>query len=426
MSRLRATVLASGLVAACVAGEVEPPPGEASHTGAVQFGLTLSPGMEVREVSYRLSAPSLGLTPRQGVLDVSAPGGTPSALFGGLPAGAGYQIDLSTTTVGGAMTCSGDAAFAVIAGQTTVVEVAFDCRRSDGTVSIDLAINNCPRFTALVVSPRAPDGTIAVGVAIAEADPGDHVRYDWSARTGSYRDARSAATSFTCPAASTVPIPGTVRITDGQCSAEAAFELECGAPAMSAADVAPLVTRQALTITAGVELDELSYRLSGNGIAPREGTIDLRRSPGGTSFTLPSGDGYRLALTGVSTDGQTTCRGEQVFVVTPGGQARVAVALQCQRRPATGAVDVRTTFNQCPVARISEVDRSGGVVWLSAAASDAEASALTFVWSADRGQFRDPGSRSPYYHCAGAGTVLVRLAVSDGSCETVVYQEVRC
>ena len=180
--------------------------------------------------------------------------------------------------------------------------MTFDCRQKRGTVTLDLQVNNCPAITGLVIPPRAPDGTIAVAVAIAEQDPGDIPNYTWSSGSGRYQVPRGAATTFVCPAGSAngaQPIPGSIQVSDGKCIAEARFELACtGTPASSAPDATPAVSQSALTVAPGVEVETLAYRITGNGIAPREGNIDARGSTGSTMFSLPSGNEYQLVMSG--------------------------------------------------------------------------------------------------------------------------------
>src|SRR5262245_17934697 len=68
-------------------------------SGTVSFAIFTSPGVEVRTVSYAISGN--GILPRTGIIDVGGAGATVSVLVSGIPAGAGYRVELAATSTDG-------------------------------------------------------------------------------------------------------------------------------------------------------------------------------------------------------------------------------------------------------------------------------------------------------------------------------------
>jgi hypothetical protein len=186
-----------------------------TESDAGKIGLELDfAGLDIQTVSYVITGP--GAFAKSGNIDVS--GATKiSALIGGLPAGSGFAIVLSTTLTDPAATCSGSAGFDVTAGATTSVPLTIDCHlpHDTGGVAIDAGINICPVLDDLSATP----GEVSVGSAITlgavahDSDAGPSpISYQWSTSAGSLVSAGPGAT-LTCTAPG--PITVTVSASDG-------------------------------------------------------------------------------------------------------------------------------------------------------------------------------------------------------------------
>ena len=109
----------------------------------------------------------------------------------------------------------------------------------------------------------------------------------------------------------------------------------------------------ALTLSPGVTVNTVNYTISGNGIMPINGMIDVSMATTATAFVsgLPAGNGYTVSMTATSTDGLTMCTGSTTFNVQAGVTAMANVVLQCRgpgRRPArsrstAGSTTVRSS-----------------------------------------------------------------------------------
>ena len=99
-----------------------------------------------------------------GTIDVSQ-SSTVSAVIGGIPFGAGYQISLRGTTTDGRGVCMGSATFDVSAPGTKTVPVHLTCdvQPNVGSISVNGQINVCPRIDGVTASP----GEVAFGGSIS-------------------------------------------------------------------------------------------------------------------------------------------------------------------------------------------------------------------------------------------------------------------
>ena len=190
-----------------------------------------------------------------------------------------------------------------------------------------------------------------------------------------------------------------------------------------------------LRLASGAEIRTVSYTISGNGITPRTGTIDVtgNASPSLLVTGLPPGTGYTVALSATSVDGGTTCAGSATFSITAGATTSVTVGLQCRAAANTGNVSVGTTINNCPVITSVVVSPTtagvGGTISVAATASDADPmETLTYAWTAPamQGSFAAPSSASTTYTCTPAGPRPLTLTVGDGECEETFSVNVTC
>jgi hypothetical protein len=190
----------------------------------------------------------------------------------------------------------------------------------------------------------------------------------------------------------------------------------------------------AVQVSPGVHAVAVDYRVSGNGIVPVEGTIDLgspRATVSALVHGLPPGTGYRVELNARISDGTIVCTGQAAFLIEAGRRTHVSVTLQCPTVQNGGEVSVTGRFNACPaiisyaVSPIATV--VGDPIHLSAAAADSDAGdTLQFAWTASTGGFSSAGEAQTVFQCPTAGTHHLTLTVSDGSCSVDTSFDVSC
>lgn len=175
-----------------------------------------------------------------------------------------------------------------------------------------------------------------------------------------------------------------------------------------------------LELGGGSEIDEIAYTISGNGMEPMPGTIDVS-APGATAsvevFGLPPGTGYLVTMTGTTTNGLFTCSGSTEFGVETGVATEVSVYLNCKRTPPLGGVRVNGKFNFC--AQLSKVIVSplqtsvGHDVDLSVAVWDEEGDDVDFLWAATGGLIEDPTAPLTRFICTASGSYTIFVSASD-------------
>jgi hypothetical protein len=181
----------------------------------------------------------------------------------------------------------------------------------------------------------------------------------------------------------------------------------------------------AVTLTANVAVNTVNYQVSGNGIMPITGSIDVTSLLHPTAFVsgIPVGSGYAVALDAMSVDGKSTCHGMGTFSVAVGQTAMVNVTLAC-RGVGSGSVLVGGRFDNCPfVASASSTATDlplRGMATISASATDYDdADVITFKWTltpAGLGIIGDFTSPSTTFRCNAPGTGQLAVTVSDGVC----------
>lgn len=233
---LAIATLFAGAAVSCSGKKPDP-----SNLGTVGLEVVVSPGVEIHSVSYRVSGN--GITPITGSIAVADPGATVSILLSGIPAGTGYTVELSGTSTDGQTRCAGSATFAVVAGQTTSVTVALQCRGTQGTgaVLVNGTFNNCPILTSYTAAPLTATvgSTISVAASASDLDMGATLAYAWTATAGTFASASSASTSYTCTAGGAQTL--TIRVSDGSCDAEATIPVTCSAPNCGNGTLEPLL-----------------------------------------------------------------------------------------------------------------------------------------------------------------------------------------
>src|SRR6478609_3746776 len=112
-------LLALGLSAPFVACSSEPLSQGEEQTGELGLNLEAAPGVTLNAVKYTVSGNGFS---KSGTIDTS---GSPTVrgTIGGIPAGKGYTIALTATSLENGTIFSGSASFDVAAGKTTAVNV---------------------------------------------------------------------------------------------------------------------------------------------------------------------------------------------------------------------------------------------------------------------------------------------------------------
>jgi len=208
--QVRAGILGITLVSAGLLACSQPPSStQDGDVGSMGFELQVAPGVTINTISWTISNAGTAFS-QSGTVNVQN-SNTIKFQVDGLPAGAGYTISLTATTVDGAFSCAGSAGFSVAAGMTNPVSLTLTCTANgngSGTVVISGSTAVCATITALSVLPleTTVNGSIALS---ASATAGSLTpMFSWTATAGTFDNATSATPMFTCPST-----PATVTIT---------------------------------------------------------------------------------------------------------------------------------------------------------------------------------------------------------------------
>lgn len=189
----------------------------------------------------------------------------------------------------------------------------------------------------------------------------------------------------------------------------------------------------ALTLSATATVAVVNYSITGNGITPRTGPIDVS-DPAATPSVqvggVPAGTGYLITMTALSTDGQTTCNGSGMVDVIANQLNLITIIMQCRATGTTGVINVGGGFNNCPMitsytggpATVSV----GGSVNVSVSATDPDGDALMFGWTAPSGKFGDTGAPVTTFTCTASGLVTLTMTITDGQCPSTITLPISC
>jgi len=184
------------------------------NTGSATMSITLPDGSQILEVRYTISGN--GITPITGRVNVSGAGSTVSFIVSGIPAGQNYLVELNAVSTDGSVTCTGRANFNIVAGQVTRVTVLLQCTGGHtGAVQVNGVW--CPELVSYAVSPLAVavGGVIDVAATAADIDSTDDATptFRWTATAGTFANATSATTQYTCATAGLQTLTVTVGAT---------------------------------------------------------------------------------------------------------------------------------------------------------------------------------------------------------------------
>jgi len=185
------------------------------RVGSLGFNLEAAPGVTLNAVTYAITGNGFS---KSGSIDTSgAP--TVSGTIGGIPAGNGYTITLTATSVEGSETFVGSATFNVVARKTTSVTIHLQGSGSsgNGNVAVTGTLNVGPVVDQLSVTPL----TVFVGKSITLSgvgrDPDNGplpLSYYWSATGGAIDNPIAADATLTSASPGTFTVKLTV--SDGE------------------------------------------------------------------------------------------------------------------------------------------------------------------------------------------------------------------
>src|SRR5262249_18734431 len=145
-----------------------------------------------------------------------------------------------------------------------------------------------------------------------------------------------------------------------------------------------------LSLTSGgAEFATVLYQITGNGIVPITGTIDVTNETRPTAFVsgIPAGSGYLVTMTAASTDGLVHCTGSTNVTVVASQTAAAVVVLQCPRGGDRGGFAAITgRLDNCPVITgVSATSLQGVIggapITIGVTAIDADANPISYTWS---------------------------------------------
>jgi len=179
-------LLALGVSAPFIACSSEPlTEAGVEQTGSLGLNLQAAPGVTLNAVTYAITGNGFSKT---GSIDSSG-SSTINGTIGGIPAGKGYTITLSATSVEGGTTFTGSAKFDVTAGKTVSVTIHLKgtSTSGNGSVTVNGTLNVGPVIDELTVTPlnvNVGSKITLTGVA-KDADQGPSpLTYYWSTTGG--------------------------------------------------------------------------------------------------------------------------------------------------------------------------------------------------------------------------------------------------
>ena len=203
---------ASGPLGGC--GREKGSAGDVESAGSVSFNLTAAPGVTLNSVAYTVTGNGFTKT---GAIDTSV-SPTISGTIGGIPAGKGYTITLTATSVEGGATFTGSATFDVTAGGTTSVTIHLNGggKTGNGSVVVNGTINVSPRLDEVTVTPQTVfvGGSIKLAAVGSDPDSGPSpLTYYWSTTGGVIDTPTGPNATLTSATPGTFTI--TVTVSDG-------------------------------------------------------------------------------------------------------------------------------------------------------------------------------------------------------------------
>jgi hypothetical protein len=213
-------------------------------------------------------------------------------------------------------------------------------------------------------------------------------------------------------------------------SASGLASFSCGrAPRTGGGSIALTVT-----VPAKAQVNQLSYVVTGHGIAPIAGSLHTARPQDvyeALIANVPVGDDDTLVVSALSTDKQWACKRATKVSVHKNATTRVRLDLECG---AAGDGKVVITVALACSGGVRLVSYSvaplsasvGGTITLAATPLDADAGTLAYAWSAPSGSFDDPEAPVTSYLCSTPGHVTLNLIAASDLCQDSQDIEIDC
>ncbi|MCK6544952.1 hypothetical protein L6R52_03735 [Myxococcota bacterium] len=414
---LRLEVVVSACLAVFASGclRADVPLGAAD---VVVFGRSLATE-PVTRVVVTISGPGLGAPLSK---ELVASQGAWRGVLGELPAGPHRRFEASALDANGIALFEGRAEDVdVPVGSPVSVSIVLQQR-----VGPDPFRNSPPVLETFTVSPGValPGATVAVSVVAWDPDPGDSLTFAWTADAGTYQRASDAATTWTAPV---VEGEYELRITISD-TRGAARILRAAMVVSSDPNAAP---GGAPVLNTAPEL--LAFGVDPTVVAPG-GTTQLHvrvRDDDGDAVTVAYADdcggtffanGWRAPLAVSSAACLLRATADDGHGAQAARTARVDVSAELPRnRPP--ALSSRSAISE-------EFDRPGTTLRLEVAATDADADAVVFDWSASSGQIAEvtstsTASRIEWTAADGDATITVRALDGAGASDALTFVRAR-
>jgi hypothetical protein len=223
-----ASLLALALIAGCATSSSR---NKGEGAESIELNLEIAPGINLNGATYTINGPGGFL--RTGTIDISHSTKF-MANIGALPAGNGFTITITASSVDGSTSCSGSATFNVTAHTTNGVAVHLTCHEAPrtGGVLVNGSLNVCPAIDGVTVTPTEVlvGGTVAVSAVAHDSDSAPSpLTYAWTASSGTLSSSNSASPTFTCTAPGTATL--TLTVSDGDdtpgCAATESVKVSC-------------------------------------------------------------------------------------------------------------------------------------------------------------------------------------------------------
>jgi hypothetical protein len=175
-----------------------------------------------------------------------------------------------------------------------------------------------------------------------------------------------------------------------------------------------------LEIAPGLEIDVVEYEVSGNDIEPITGIIPVDAFGSTISAHIggiPTGTGYQIVLSAVTTDGEIECMGSAMFDIVAGEATSVSVTMLCGDVDQFGSVIVNGETSFCPIVSFFSVaplqTSVGNDLLLRAEGTARDGDPVLTTWTATGGSVADPNAAETTYTCQEIGEQTLTLAVTD-------------
>lgn len=382
-------------------------------TGDVELSVSALDGADVDRVEVTIEG--AGISPPI-VQELSRAGGEWRGAIGGIPAGPDRSATVVAYDASGMEIFRGDSGPFVVLGDDTVSITVLLHPSSGATTTME----SPPTIDSVVVAPGvlSPGQTAAIAVTATDPDPGDTLTYAWSATAGTFADASAAATSYTAPATEgTVTL--TITVTDSQGSGRTvSIDL-----VVSAAN-----ERGTARVTVTVNTWPAITRFAAiPGLVPGLGTAS-------TVITASDADGDAVTITYTQDCAGGAIDPDGTFHAPPAPPpgTEVSCLLHATASDGRGGLGHATavvyvgdeiTANHAPVIETSFASNweavAGDGVSFDVTASDPDAEALTYHWTASSGTLDGTpldGTRSNHWISAGpSATITVRVTDARGA-----------